>query len=450
MRLVTGSIAWNGASGRRQARDRLRVRKGITSWRRTLLHMSYLSQTDPEIADIIEKERLRQTNGLELIASENLVSHAVLEAMGSIMTNKYAEGYPGKRYYGGCEFHDMAENLARDRLKKLFGAEHANVQPHSGTQANMAVYFAYMKLGEKILSMKLNQGGHLSHGSPVSFTGKFYQVAQYGVDPKTEMLDYGIVEDMARAEKPQIIVCGASAYPRTIDFKAFQEIADGVGAYCMADIAHIAGLCATGIHPNSVGVVNFTTTTTHKTLRGPRGGAIMCNSEYAQLIDKAVFPGMQGGPLMHTITAKAVCFEEALRPSFKEYNKQIVKNAKVLAETLMNNGLRLVSGGTDNHLMLIDLTNQHLTGLEAEVALGKAGITVNKNTIPNETKSPFVTSGLRVGTPAVTSRGMKEADMRLIGNWIARVIKDIQSEATIAKVHAEVTEMSKKFPIYPS
>jgi glycine hydroxymethyltransferase len=412
--------------------------------------MSYLSQTDPEIADIIEKERLRQTNGLELIASENLVSHAVLEAMGSIMTNKYAEGYPGKRYYGGCEFHDMAENLARDRLKKLFGAEHANVQPHSGTQANMAVYFAYMKLGEKILSMKLNQGGHLSHGSPVSFTGKFYQVAQYGVDPKTEMLDYGIVEDMARAEKPQIIVCGASAYPRTIDFKAFQEIADGVGAYCMADIAHIAGLCATGVHPNSVGVVNFTTTTTHKTLRGPRGGAIMCNSEYAQLIDKAVFPGMQGGPLMHTITAKAVCFEEALRPSFKEYNKQIVKNAKVLAETLMNNGLRLVSGGTDNHLMLIDLTNQHLTGLEAEVALGKAGITVNKNTIPNETKSPFVTSGLRVGTPAVTSRGMKEADMRLIGTWIAKVIKDIQSEATIAKVHAEVTEMSKKFPIYPS
>jgi len=412
--------------------------------------MSYLSQTDPEIADIIEKERLRQTNGLELIASENLVSRAVLEAMGSIMTNKYAEGYPGKRYYGGCEFHDMAENLARDRLKKLFGAEHANVQPHSGTQANMAVYFAYMKLGEKILSMKLNQGGHLSHGSPVSFTGKFYQVAQYGVDPETEMLDYSTVEEMAKQEKPQIIVCGASAYPRTIDFKAFQEIADGVGAYCMADIAHIAGLCATGVHPNSVGVVNFTTTTTHKTLRGPRGGAIMCNSEYAQLIDKAVFPGMQGGPLMHTITAKAVCFEEALRPSFKEYNKQIVKNAKVLAETLMNNGLRLVSGGTDNHLMLIDLTDKHLTGLEAEVALGKAAITVNKNTIPNETKSPFVTSGLRVGTPAVTSRGMKEAEMRRVGNWIATVIKDIQSDATIARVKKEVTEMSGKFPIYPS
>jgi len=411
--------------------------------------MSYLSKTDPEIADIIEKERLRQLNGLELIASENLVSYAVLEAMGSIMTNKYAEGYPGKRYYGGCEFHDMAENLARDRLKKLFGAEHANVQPHSGTQANMAVYFAFMKLGEKILSMKLNQGGHLSHGSPVSFTGKFYQVAQYGVDPETEMLDYGAVEEMARKEKPQIIVCGASAYPRTIDFKAFQEIADGVGAYCMADIAHIAGLCASGIHPNSVGVVNFTTTTTHKTLRGPRGGAIMCNNEYAQAIDKAVFPGMQGGPLMNTIAAKAVCFEEALKPSFKEYSRQIVKNARVLAETLTDNGLRLVSGGTDNHLMLLDLTGQGITGLEAEVALGKAGITVNKNTIPNETKSPFVTSGLRIGTPAVTSRGMKEAEMRRIGAWIARVLKDIHNEAVIREVHADVTLMAGRFTLHP-
>jgi len=411
--------------------------------------MSYLSKTDPEIANIIEKERLRQLNGLELIASENLVSQAVLEAMGSIMTNKYAEGYPGKRYYGGCEFHDEAENLARDRLKKLFGAEHANVQPHSGTQANMAVYFAYMKLGEKILSMKLNQGGHLSHGSPVSFTGKFYQVAQYGVDPKTETLDYGVVEEMAKKEKPQIIVCGASAYPRTIDFKAFQSIADGVGAYCMADIAHIAGLVATGLHPTSVGVVNFTTTTTHKTLRGPRGGAIMCNSEYAQAIDKAVFPGMQGGPLMHTITAKAVCFEEALRPSFKEYNKQIIKNAKTLAETLIANGLRLVSGGTDNHLMLLDLTEQGITGLEAETALGKAAITVNKNTIPNETKSPFVTSGLRIGTPAVTSRGMKESEMRLIGNWIATIIKDVHNEAAIKDVHAKVTAMASRFPIYP-
>jgi len=411
--------------------------------------MSYLSKTDPAIADIIEKERLRQVNGLELIASENVVSHAVLEAMGSIMTNKYAEGYPGKRYYGGCEFHDMAENLARDRLKKLFGAEHANVQPHSGTQANMAVYFATIKLGDKILSMKLNQGGHLSHGSPVSFTGKFYQVAQYGVDEKTEMLDYGAVKEQAKKEKPQIIVCGASAYPRTIDFKAFQEIADDVGAICMADIAHIAGLCATGQHPTSVGVVNYTTTTTHKTLRGPRGGAIMCNADLGVAIDKAVFPGMQGGPLMHTITAKAVCFEEALKPSFKEYNKQIIRNAKVLAETLMNNGIRLVSGGTDNHLMLLDLTDQGITGLEAETALGKAAITVNKNTIPNETKSPFVTSGLRVGTPAVTSRGMKEAEMRLIGTWIASVIKDIKNEKNIKDVHGKVEAMASKFTLYP-
>ena len=411
--------------------------------------MSYLAKTDPEIADIIEKERLRQQNGLELIASENLVSRAVLEAMGSIMTNKYAEGYPGKRYYGGCEFHDEAENLARDRLKKLFGAQHANVQPHSGTQANMAVYFAFMNLGDTLMSMKLTQGGHLSHGSPVSFTGKFYHVVQYSLDPKTEMLDYGAVEEMAKKEKPKIIVCGASAYPRTIDFKAFQEIADSVGAYCMADIAHIAGLCATGVHPTSVGVVNFTTTTTHKTLRGPRGGAIMCNSEYGQAIDKAVFPGMQGGPLMHTIAAKAVCFEEALRPAFKDYNRQIVKNAQTLADTLMNHGLRLVSGGTDNHLMLLDLTAQGITGLEAETALGKAGITVNKNTIPNETKSPFVTSGLRVGTPAVTSRGMKEAEMRRIGDWIASVVKDIHNEATIKRVHSEVTAMAEKFSLYP-
>jgi glycine hydroxymethyltransferase len=412
--------------------------------------MSYLATTDPQIADIIEKERLRQTNGLELIASENLVSRAVLEAMGSIMTNKYAEGYPGKRYYGGCEFHDMAENLARDRLKKLFGAEHANVQPHSGTQANMAVYFAFMKLGEGLLSMKLTQGGHLSHGSPVSFTGQFYKVSQYGVDPKTEILDYGVVAEIAKKEKPKIIVCGASAYPRTIDFKAFQEIADDVGAYCMADIAHIAGLVATGIHPTSVGVTNFTTTTTHKTLRGPRGGAIMCNTGYAQPIDKAVFPGMQGGPLMHTIAAKAVCFEEALRPSFRDYNKQIVKNAKVLAETLMDNGLRLVSGGTDNHLMLIDLSAQGITGLEAETALGKAAITVNKNTIPNETKSPFVTSGLRIGTPAVTSRGMKEAEMREIGSYIAKVVKDIHNDAVIKDVHAKVVAMAGKFPLFPA
>jgi len=411
--------------------------------------MSYLASTDPEIADIIRREMERQRDGLELIASENVVSRAVLEAMGSIMTNKYAEGYPGKRYYGGCEFHDMAENLARDRLKQLFGAEHANVQPHSGTQANMAVYFATMKLGDLMLSMKLSQGGHLSHGSPVSFTGQFYRVSQYGVDPKTEMLDYGAIEEIARKERPSIIVCGASAYPRTIDFRAFQEIADSVDAFCMADIAHIAGLVATGLHPTSVGVTDFTTTTTHKTLRGPRGGAIMCGAEHAAMIDKAVFPGMQGGPLMHTITAKAVCFREALRPEFKEYNRQIIANARALAEELMEHDLKLVSGGTDNHLMLIDLTDRGITGLEAEQALGRAHITVNKNTIPNEQRSPFVTSGLRIGTPAVTSRGMKEDEMRLIGEWIGTILRDIHDDRTIRKVGEEVKSMASKFPLYP-
>jgi glycine hydroxymethyltransferase len=411
--------------------------------------MSYLATTDYEIAAIIEKERLRQQNGLELIASENLVSRAVLEAMGSIMTNKYAEGYPGKRYYGGCEFHDMAENLARDRLKELFGAEHANVQPHSGTQANMAIYFSAMECGDPLMSMSLTQGGHLSHGSPVSFSGRLYKVTPYGVDLKTETIDYGAVEEIARKAKPKVIVCGASAYPRTIDFAAFQEIADGVGAVCMADIAHIAGLCATGMHESPVGVVDFVTTTTHKTLRGPRGGAIMCDTERAQQVDKAVFPGMQGGPLMNTIAAKAVCFKEALRPSFREYNRQIVKNSQAMAEVLANEGMRVVSGGTDNHLILLDLTNLGITGLEAEIALGKAHITVNKNTIPNESRSPFVTSGLRVGTPAVTTRGMKEEEMRKIGHWIATVVKDIKNEVVTRKVGAEVHEMSKTFSLYP-
>lgn len=411
--------------------------------------MSYLSHTDPQIADIIEKERQRQVGGLELIASENLVSRAVLEAMGSIMTNKYAEGYPGKRYYGGCEFHDMAENLARDRAKQLFGAEHANVQPHSGTQANMAVYFSVMKCGDPLMSMSLSQGGHLSHGSPVSFSGTFYTVSQYGVDLNTETLDYGVVAEMARKVRPKVIVCGASAYPRIIDFKAFQEIADDVGAVCMADIAHIAGLCATGFHPSPVGTVDFTTSTTHKTLRGPRGGFILCNNDRAAATDKAIFPGMQGGPLMHTIAAKAVCFKEALSPSFADYQRQIVKNAKAMAEVLSSEGLRVVSGGTDNHLILLDLSAQHITGLEAEVALGKAGITVNKNTIPNETRSPFVTSGLRVGTPAVTSRGMKEENMRQIGHWIASIVKDIKNEAVIGKIRADVEAMATRYPLYP-
>lgn len=412
--------------------------------------MSYLSSIDPEIADLIERERQRQTQGLELIASENLVSRAVLEAMGSIFTNKYAEGYPGKRYYGGCEYYDVAENLARERLKKLFGAEHANVQPHSGTQANMAIYFATMECNkDRMMSMSLSQGGHLSHGSPVSFSGKMYQVTQYGVDLETEVLDYGVVEEIARKVRPKVIVCGASAYPREIDFKTFQQIADGVEAHCMADIAHIAGLCASGVHNTSVGVVDFTTTTTHKTLRGPRGGAILCDQENAVLVDKAVFPGMQGGPLMHTIAAKAVCFKEALRPSFKEYNRQIVKNARRLAATLTNSNLRLVSGGTDNHLMLIDLSDRGITGLEAETALGKAGITVNKNTIPRESRSPFVTSGLRIGTPAITTRGMKEGEMEQIGELIASVLKDIHDEGMIRRVRGEVAALAGRFPIYP-
>lgn len=412
--------------------------------------MSHLADVDPEIARIIESERLRQVNGLELIASENLVSRAVLEAMGSIMTNKYAEGYPGKRYYGGCEFHDQAENLARDRVKQLFGAEHANVQAHSGTQANMAVYFSVMECGvDRMMSMSLTQGGHLSHGSPVSFSGKMYEVHQYGVDLATETLDYGVVEEQAKKVKPKVIVCGASAYPREIDFKAFQEIADGVDANCMADIAHIAGLCAADVHPNPTGVVDFVTSTTHKTLRGPRGGFILCGEEHAQSIDKAIFPGMQGGPLMHTIAAKAVCFAEALKPSYKDYARQVVKNAQTIATVLDDAGLRLVSGGTDNHLILIDLSNRGITGLEAENALGKAGITVNKNTIPNENRSPFVTSGLRIGTPAVTSRGMKEAEMRTVGGWIARVLADITNESVIREVGGEVTAMASQYPLHP-
>ena len=411
--------------------------------------MSYLAESDPEVYDIIEMERARQTNGLELIASENVVSRAVLEAVGSIMTNKYAEGYPGKRYYGGCMYHDMVENLARDRLCELYGAEHANVQAVSGSQANQAVYFAYMKHNDLMLSQDLAQGGHLSHGSPVNITGKWYSVSHYGVDSETETLDYASIAEQARKQKPKMIVCGASAYPRTIDFKAFKEIADEVGAYCMADVAHIAGLIAGGEHPTSVGVADFTTTTTHKTLRGPRGGAIMCNEEYAKDIDRSVFPGMQGGPLMHVIAGKAVCFGEALKPDFRDYAKQIVKNSRAMAEILIEEGLDLVSGGTDNHLILLDLTNLGITGLEAENALGEAGITVNKNTIPRETRSPFVTSGLRIGTPAITSRGMKEDEMKQIAHFIARVLKDKDNVQKKAEVEAEVTALASSYPLYP-
>ncbi len=413
------------------------------------MNMSHLKTVDPEIASLISQEENRQKMGLELIASENLVSKAILDANASILTNKYAEGYPGKRYYGGCEFHDRAENLARDRACSLFGAQHANVQPHSGSQANMAVYFATLKPGDTILSMNLSQGGHLSHGSPVNFSGIIYHAHQYGVDLKTEVMDYGQIGEMARQIKPKIIVCGASAYPREIDFKAFGEIALEVGAYCMADIAHIAGLVSSGLHPTSVGVTTFTTSTTHKTLRGPRGGFILCDDEWAAPIDKAVFPGMQGGPLMQTIAAKAVCFAEAATPQFKTYAKQVIANARALATNLTENGFRLVSGGTDNHLCLLDLTNIGITGLEAETALGKAGITVNKNTIPNEQKSPFVTSGLRVGTPAVTSRGMKEDEMRRIGDWIARVLKDSTNTRIQEEVRKEVEAMAGQYTIYP-
>ena len=411
--------------------------------------MSNLQECDPEVAASIQKEYERQVTGIELIASENVVSRAVLEAAGSIMTNKYAEGYPGKRYYGGCEFHDQVESFARNRLCALFGAEHANVQPHSGSQANMAVYFSKLHPCQKIFSMDLSQGGHLSHGSPVSFSGRLYHVSHYGVDLKTEQMDYGQIAERAKQIKPNLIVCGASAYPRTIDFKAFQEIASDVGAICLADIAHIAGLISSGLHPTSVGVTDFTTSTTHKTLRGPRGGFILCRKEDSQAIDSSVFPGMQGGPLMHVIAAKAVCFKEASTPAFKEYAAQIIKNSQVLAETLKNEGLRLVSDGTDNHLCLLDLTNLGLTGLAAETALGEAGITANKNTIPNEQKSPFVTSGLRVGTPAVTSRGMKEEEMRKIGYWIAAVLKDIDNSALKTKIRGEVSELASKYTLYP-
>ena len=383
------------------------------------MDFSHVKQNDPEIYKIIMDEKARQQSHIELIASENFVTEAVMEAMGSYLTNKYAEGYPGKRYYGGCEVVDIAEDLARDRLCKLFGADHANVQPHSGANANMAVYFSCLQPGDKVMGMNLSEGGHLTHGSPVNISGKYFEFAAYGVDGKTEQIDYDKVADIASKEKPKLIVAGASAYPRIIDFKKFREIADSVGALMMVDMAHIAGLVATGLHPNPVEYADYVTTTTHKTLRGPRGGAILTREEYAKAIDKAVFPGTQGGPLMHVIAAKAVAFGEALKPEFKTYQEQVVKNAKVLAEILINRGLRLVSGGTDNHLILIDVKASGFTGKEAEKMLNEIGIAANKNTIPNETESPFVTSGIRIGTPAMTTRGFKEDDMREVGEIIA-------------------------------
>jgi len=407
-----------------------------------------LEDIDPEVAEAIRNEIERLQTKLQLIASENYASEAVMRAQGCVMTNKYAEGYPHKRYYGGCEFVDQAEDLAIERAKKLFNAEHVNVQPHSGSSANMAVYFSCLDMGDRFLGMDLSHGGHLTHGAKVSFSGKYFEVAHYGVSRETGRIDYSEVEKIAREFKPKLIVCGASAYPREIDFKAFREIADSVDAYLMADIAHIAGLIAAGVHQSPIEYADFVTTTTHKTLRGPRGGMILCREEFAKQVDKTVFPGIQGGPLMQVIAAKAVCFKEAMMPSFVEYQEQIVKNCRKIAEILTGEEFNLVSGGTENHLILIDLNNKNITGKEAEAALGEAGITLNKNTIPFETRSPFITSGIRIGTPAITTRGMKEPEMELIAGFIARVIHNMEDSSLREKVKEEVRELCSRFPIY--
>lgn len=404
-----------------------------------------LMNSDKEVFDVIEAEINRQNSHIELIASENFVSKAVMEAMGSQLTNKYAEGLPGKRYYGGCEVVDIVENIAIDRLKKIFNAEHANVQPHSGANANLAVYLAALKREDKVLGMNLSQGGHLTHGSPVNISGLYYNFIEYGVSKEDELIDYDNIYDIASKEKPALIVAGASAYPREIDFSKFKEIADSVGALLMVDMAHIAGLVAANLHMSPIEYADFVTTTTHKTLRGPRGGAIMCKEEHAKIIDKAVFPGLQGGPLMHIIAAKAVAFGEALQEDFIDYQKQVIKNAKVLANVLNNNGLRLITGGTDTHLILMDVTTLGLTGKEAETLLNENGIAVNKNTIPFETNSPFVTSGIRLGTPAMTTRGMKEAEMEEIGSIIADVLKKKSSSSEIKE---RVKVLCDAYPLY--
>ena len=409
-------------------------------------YMDIVRSADPEIFAAMEDELARQRDHIELIASENFVSPAVMAAMGSHLTNKYAEGYPGKRYYGGCQYVDVVENLARDRAKQLFGAEHANVQPHSGAQANMAVYFAMLEPGDTVMGMNLSHGGHLTHGSPVNMSGKYFNFVAYGVTEDEEVIDYDALERQALEVKPKLIVAGASAYPRIIDFPRLREIADKAGCLLMVDMAHIAGLVAAGEHPSPVPYADFVTTTTHKTLRGPRGGMILCKEQYAKAIDKAIFPGTQGGPLEHVIAGKAVCFKEALSDEFKAYQHQIVLNARAMAEEFTRQGIRLVSGGTDNHLMLLDLTGTGVTGKALETLLGQANITVNKNTIPKETLSPFVTSGIRVGTPAVTTRGMKEPEMRQIAAWIARVVRE--GEAALPQVKAEVLELCARFPLY--
>ncbi|MEY2413953.1 MAG: glycine hydroxymethyltransferase [Acidobacteriaceae bacterium] len=408
-----------------------------------------LAETDPTVASAIDDEVRRQHEGLELIASENFVSEAVLEAMGSVFTNKYAEGYPGKRYYGGCEFADVVENLARDRAKQLFGAEHANVQPHAGSQANMEAFAAVLQPGDTILGLNLAHGGHLTHGFHLNFSGKTYKVIPYGVTKETETIDYDDLEKLAEKEKPKLIIGGGSAYPRIIDFARMRQIADKVGALFLVDMAHLAGLVAGGAHPSPVPHAHVVTSTTHKTLRGPRAGMILCRQEFAAAIDKVVFPGMQGGPLMHMIAAKAVCFLEAMRPDFREYTRQIVSNAKVLAETLAAEGFRIISGGTDTHLMLVDVFSQGMFGSDAEKALGDAGITVNKNAIPFDVNPPLKPSGIRIGTPALTTRGMKENDMRQVGRWISEALHNRTDAAALAKIRKQVLEFADAFPLYP-
>lgn len=408
--------------------------------------IGFVEKYDSEVGQAMDKELKRQQRNLELIASENIVSPAVMAAMGSILTNKYAEGYPGKRYYGGCEFVDVVENIARERACELFGAEHANVQPHSGAQANMAVYFAFLKPGDTVMGMNLSEGGHLTHGSPVNMSGSYYNFVEYGVDAETHRIDYDKLQTQAKEVKPKMIVAGASAYARIIDFKRLREIADEVGAMLMVDMAHIAGLVAAGVHPNPVEWADIVTTTTHKTLRGPRGGLILCKEEYAKAIDKAIFPGIQGGPLMHVIAGKAVCLGEALKPEFKEYGKKVVENAQALANGLTKRGVKLVSGGTDNHLMLIDLSGTELTGKELERRLDEVYITANKNTVPNEQRSPFVTSGVRLGTPAVTTRGLTVEDMDQVAECISLAIHDFDANAD--KIRSMVQAICEKHPLY--
>ena len=412
-----------------------------------ILHsIDFVNKYDSEVGEAMLLEQKRQKRNLELIASENIVSPAVMAAMGSLLTNKYAEGYPGKRYYGGCQYVDIVEDIARKRACELFGAEHANVQPHSGAQANMAVYFAMLKPGDTVMGMNLAEGGHLTHGSPVNMSGSYFHFVPYGVDPVTHIIDFDNVRKIAQECKPKMIVCGASAYPRIIDFAKFREIADEVGAYLMVDMAHIAGLVAAGVHPNPVPYADFVTTTTHKTLRGPRGGLILCREEYAKAIDKAIFPGTQGGPLMHIIAAKAVCLGEALKPEFKEYGKKVVSNCKALADGLLKRGCKLVSGGTDNHVLLLNLIDSDITGKELEHRLDEVYITANKNTVPNEPRSPFVTSGVRMGTAAVTTRGLQEEDMDKIAEYVALAMNDFENSAD--KIRAGVEEICKKYPLY--